>query len=87
MKERMVSIADGKQNFNKILKEAEKNPILIFNEKEKRVAGAIISSKDFREYNLLKSYFKAIKLSEELSTLEITASKLSSITRKELEGR
>ncbi|MGC9063718.1 MAG: hypothetical protein ACP5JL_03465 [bacterium] len=87
MKERIVSIAKGKQNFNRILREIGKGPVLVFNEKEKKIAGVIISNEDFKEYTLLKAYSKALKLSEELSVLDITASELSTISRQELEKK
>jgi PHD/YefM family antitoxin component YafN of YafNO toxin-antitoxin module len=85
MKEKVVSVREGKQNFTQLLKEIGSSPIIISNEKEKKVVGVIISGEDFKEYNLLKAYYKALKLSDELSSLDITALELSTISREELE--
>jgi PHD/YefM family antitoxin component YafN of YafNO toxin-antitoxin module len=85
MKEKVVSVREGKQNFTQLLKEIGSSPIIISNEKEGKVVGVIISGEDFKEYNLLKAYYKALKLSDELSSLDITALELSTISREELE--
>lgn len=84
-----VSVAEGKREFTRLLREAREKqvPILIFNERLDELAGAILSPEEYERYERLRAYFEALRLSEKLSHLKLNLPQLIRQSRQELEER
>jgi len=84
-----VSVAEGKKEFTQLLKEAREKriPILIFNERLEALAGAILSPEAYEQYERLRAYFEALRLSQRFARLKIDLPNLVRQAREELEER
>ena len=84
-----ISIAEGKKSFTQLLKEAREKhiPILIFNEREGKLAGAILSPEEYERYEQLNAYFEALRLSKKFEHLDLDVPSLVRRARRELEER
>lgn len=84
-----VSVAEGKRDFTRLLKEAREGqiPILIFNERSDEFAGALLSPGEYKRYEWLRAYFEALRLSQKFAHLKIDLPELMHQAREELEER
>ncbi len=89
MAAKRVSVAEGKRSFTQLLKEAREKhiPILIFNEREDELAGAILSPREYERYEQLNAYFEALRLSKRFEHLDLDVPSLVRRSRRELEER
>ena len=87
--ERKVSVAEGRRGFTRLLREARERdaPILIFNEREEELVGAILPPREYARYARMRAYFEAPALSQRLSGLGLEVEELVREARKELEGK
>ena len=89
MKDRRVSVANGKRAFTQLLKEVRKThaPVLIYDERRNKLAGALLSPEEYERYTRMRAYFEAVRLSEMFQHLELNAADLARRSRRDLEGR
>jgi PHD/YefM family antitoxin component YafN of YafNO toxin-antitoxin module len=84
-----VSVAEGKKDLSRLLKEAAeaRSPILIFNERKGELAGALLSPAEYERYELLQGYFEALRLSQKFAPLTVDLEALVRASRAELDER
>jgi len=84
-----VSVAEGKKDLSRLLKEATtaRSPILIFNERKGELAGALLSPAEYERYKRLQGYFEALRLSRKFAPLELDLATLVQASRAELDER
>ncbi len=89
MEGKRVSVAEGKKRFTQLLKEAREKqiPILIFNERSENFSGVILPPEAYEQYEQLRAYFEALRLSQKFAHLKIDLAKLVRQAREELEER
>lgn len=89
MAAKRVSVAHGKRDFTQLLKEAREKriAILVFNEREDELAGAILSPQEYERYEQLSAYFEALRLSKKFEHLDLNVPSLVRRSRQELEER
>ncbi len=84
-----VSVAEGKRDFTRLLKEAREKlvNVLIFNEREGELVGALLPPQEYERYTQLDAYFEALRLSKKFESLPLDVPKLVRRSRQELEER
>jgi len=89
MAAKRVSVAEGKRGFTQLLKEARERriSILVFNEREDKLAGAILPPQEYERYKQLSAYFEALRLSKKFEDLALDVPSLVRQSRQELEER
>ena len=89
MSSKRVSVAEGKKEFTQLLREARDRqvPILVFNERLNKLAGAILSPEEYEKYERLRAYFEALRLSEKFAHLKLDLPQLVRQSHQELKER
>ncbi|MBI4279028.1 MAG: type II toxin-antitoxin system Phd/YefM family antitoxin [Armatimonadetes bacterium] len=89
MRTKKVSIAEGKRDFTRLLREArtKRMPILIYNDREGACAGVLLSPEEYHRYTRIRGYFEAVRLSATLQGLETDAVTLARQARQDLDHR
>lgn len=89
--ERRVSVADGKRDFTRLLREAreQRQAIVIVNQRVGEVAGALLSPEDYERFKRMAAYFEAERISEALRRrgVSISVTELVREARAELGER
>jgi len=89
MQTRSVSIAMGKRDFTRLLRAARRGrrPIVIFDERRRKMAGVLLSPVEYERYLRLRALYEAIRISQDLQSIDLNALTLSRESRRELETR
>jgi PHD/YefM family antitoxin component YafN of YafNO toxin-antitoxin module len=84
-----VSVAEGKKDLSRLLREAAeaRSPVLIFNKRKGKLAGALLSPEEYERYERLQGYFEALRLSRKFAPLDLDLAALVRASRAELDGR
>lgn len=86
---RRVSVAEGKRDFTRLLREVRESqvPILIYDYREGTPAGVIVSPEEYERYTHLRAYVEAVRISEATKHLKLEAADLARRSRRDLEAR
>lgn len=86
---RRVSVAQGKRDFTRLLREVRERqePVLIYDFREGAPAGVLISPEEYDHYRSLRAYTEAVRISKSTRHLDLNATKLARRSRRDLEAR
>ncbi len=86
---RRVSVAEGKRDFTRLLREVRESqvPILIYDYREGVPAGVLLSPDEYDRYTHLRAYMQAVRISEATKYLKLNATELARRSRRDLEAR
>lgn len=89
MRHRRVSIAKGKRDFTRLLRAARRGrrPIVIVDERRRELAGALLSPAEFQRYLRLGALYDAIRITQDLQSLDLDALALARASRRDLKTR
>lgn len=87
MNTKEVSVAEGKKSFTQLLKEVENEQTTVLIFRRRQLVGAILPPDEYERLERLQAYFEALRLSNQLSHLQISSEELTRESREELEGR
>jgi len=80
-----VTIVEGKRDFTRIVKKASEDAEDIIITKRGKPVVVLLSYREYKEINRLRSYLKMLQISESLKKYQITATQIYEESRKELE--
>ena len=80
-----VTIVEGKRDFTSIVKKASEDAEDIIITKRGKPVVVLLSYREYKEINRLRSYLKMLQISESLKKYQITATQIYEKSRKELE--
>lgn len=80
-----VTIVEGKRDFTSIVKKASEDAEDIIITKRGKPVVVLLSYREYKEINRLRSYLKMLQISESLKKYQITATQIYEESRKELE--
>ena len=80
-----VTIVEGKRDFTSIVKKASEDAEDIIITKRGKPVVVLLSYREYKEINRLRSYLKMLQISESLKKYQITATQIYEESKKELE--
>lgn len=87
MTTKRVSVAEAKRDLPRLLKESERADILVFNERRRALAAAIVSAETYGQVARLRAYLEALRISAKTKGLRLQVADLIRTSRAELEAR
>jgi len=86
---RRVSVAEGKRDFTRLLREVRESrqPVLIYDYREHVPAGVLVSPDEYDRYTSMRAYLEAVRISEATKRLKLDATRLARRSRRDLETR
>jgi prevent-host-death family protein len=80
-----VSISEAKSGFSKLLKQAQKEPVIVT--RRGKPDAVILPFAEYERLRRLRGYSSMLRLSRELKDAGVTATELHEASRHELERR